>query len=330
MIGLVSFGLLAAGLFKLSSCLETGRDSHSVPPECAVRNDTLPAVDFPLRTDKLTVEECLRYVKMQRPDSSYTSPTRQTCSPFQLDGNCNETGDPSNFSVFQKTYLSIGCGWEKPDILTEIHRNVSIISPNRAVTAMLRCRSAYTSDVLHYDVVHPIRNQTIELWIAECVSHNVTAMVYDMGVFPYLLRLDITIFASTNGGISIRQRDFSRMPQLRMIYFRNIIIEAMEPYTFTDLAHLQILALEARYLSYNLGASDSLDDLLMARRLYCDSAFAWFRHFLKEKPFLIGDKAEGEAFRLGDYFSPKLPFTPRKYFRQNQNVSCSLIYDIPS
>ncbi|XP_055354409.1 uncharacterized protein LOC129600042 [Paramacrobiotus metropolitanus] len=232
---LISFALIAAGLPDLYLCWETDweTDCYSPTRPQAVQNHSFSAVSFPLRTDKLTVKECLRYAEMGRLNSSY-APLRQTCSPFIDADECEDTEDPSYFSLFKKTYLSIGCGWEEATILGESNRNVRVISPNRAVLVTLKSGRHDGSNVVHCDVVNPIRHQILDLKISGCDNNNITAKVYDMGIFPNLLCFGVTRCAAVN----MRKHDFSRMPQLRIIYYKEVIIEDMEPYTFTDIAQL--------------------------------------------------------------------------------------------
>ncbi|XP_055344492.1 uncharacterized protein LOC129592472 [Paramacrobiotus metropolitanus] len=333
-IRLAGLGLLIAGTFAFSSSLEVEweTDCHFAPRPLDVQNRSLSTVDFPFRADNITLEECLQYAAMTGP-RPHNTPIWDKCSPLIVDSAEECTSTPE---MYQKTYLNVGkCYWKDRDTLREIHRNVSMISPTRAVVVSLS-PGQYMGSNVHFDVVDPVRQQIVGLTIEAPCDHNpnVTAMVYEMGNLPHILRFDINKCAFVN----IRQRDFSRMPQLRMIYFYKTAVGDMEPYTFTDIPHLQVLALETglldeldfirvnetdpqHYARFHVSYEEKEERI---RQLHCSCSYAWFRNFLKEKPFLTASKREeGEVFRLGDFASPSVPPEFAPDYREMLSVDCS-------
>ncbi|XP_055347446.1 uncharacterized protein LOC129594698 [Paramacrobiotus metropolitanus] len=258
----------------------------------------------PFRTDLLTREECLGYVSLHE--------SRSICSPVQSRKDCEpSSNDQYTITPISRTYIEVLCSWENRTSFAEITQSVSTISQRRAVTIRLKERNDST-DPIHSDVVNPIREQIIELSILECRTTRTTAKVYDAGMLPNVIR-----FTMQSGlRLEIQKKDFSRMPKVRMISLSSCTVAVLEPYTFTDLPHLQSLSLEdgvgfhLRRLQMHPNRSEwdpetfGEDDLAMVWKLHCDCSYAWYRNFLKKIPSLITGKNIGEIGSIGNYKTP--------------------------
>ncbi|XP_055353493.1 uncharacterized protein LOC129599308 [Paramacrobiotus metropolitanus] len=255
---------------------------------------------FPFRTDKLTWDECMAY-------SNVTDGSR--CNPAGLQQFCNRTV-PDEFSLYpmSRTFLAVECGQSTRPLLASVTKKVSTVSPNRAITINLNERNDTLLDPVHPDVVEPVRQQLIELNIGYCATRTIMSKVYALGQLPYVVRLSIALCKN----MIVKKKDFQNVQQLRVFYLFQSTIGAMEPYTFTDLVHLQNLALESGlYLRMKNRDEDGGSPFFRMtdeesqdiRRLHCDCLFAWFRNFLQEKPYLLASRTRGEIFSIGNYMS---------------------------
>ncbi|XP_055347422.1 uncharacterized protein LOC129594676 [Paramacrobiotus metropolitanus] len=264
-------------------------------------------IAFPFRTDLLTREECLLYAEL--------SQNGAICSPVFDVEECEKTSnDEFLLTPPSRSYIDVRCSWENRTILSNITKNIHLISPTRAAIIMLKERSD-SFDPVHAEVIGPIRKQLVELRVPEIRTTIISAKIYDIGMLPNLILLGI----GSGLRLEIQKKHFSRMPQIRSITFSGCTIAALEPYTFTDLPHLQSLSLEDG-VGYNLYQIEKYDaamrrvhsgmlsdeDLEMFRKLHCDCSYAWYRNFLKQKPDLISDKRKGEVAIVGNYMTPSV------------------------
>ncbi|XP_055352930.1 uncharacterized protein LOC129598869 [Paramacrobiotus metropolitanus] len=303
---------LAASSPGQAEDLEVDCHQQSKPDDSS--NALAHPVQFAFRTDKLTKTECLTYVALRR--------NATLCSPVLLARQCNEEAkDALLLHSMSRTYLEGGCSWENRAFFTQLTKNISLISPNRAVTLALKEREN-ADDPLHYDVFDPVRHHLIELTILKCVTPTTTNKIYEAGLLPNV----VTLRLDECSNMVIRKRDFSLVSQVRMITFQLCTIAAMEPYTFSDLLHLASLVLESGigYELYKIHEDpDEIRrellgkltdaDIAKVHRFHCDCSFSWFRNFLKHKPDLTASKRKGEVAIIGNYMTAFVntdPFWP--------------------
>ncbi|XP_055347424.1 uncharacterized protein LOC129594678 [Paramacrobiotus metropolitanus] len=283
--------------------LET--DCNTVPN--VTQPTALEPITFSFRNDLLTRGECLMYANL--------SQNGKICSPIFGVHECEGSSDDQYLlKPLSRTYIDVRCSWENRTLLTNITKNIHLISPTRAVIIKLKERND-SLDPVHLEVINPIRNQLIQLHVSEVRTTLICAKIYDIGVLPNLIFLGI----QSGLGLEIQKKHFSRMPQIRSIIFAHCTIAALEPYTFTDLPHLQSLSLEDGAAS-DLSLLDdhpdpatkrrlypymfSEDGLESIRKLHCDCSYAWYRNFLKQKPSLIFGRGQGEIAMVGNYMTP--------------------------
>ncbi|XP_055353491.1 uncharacterized protein LOC129599303 [Paramacrobiotus metropolitanus] len=285
-------GLCVIGFILVDAVMETDCNNRSMARTPPTENNFSQPV-FPFRSDTLTLEECMAY---------YTSPDSYECNPRGLP-YCNKTVA----YPMSRTFLEVNCPRNMRASLAGIMKLASMVIPNRAITARLNERPDLT-DPLHPDVLNPVRNQLIELTIDRCATPSVTFKFPPLGRLPYVVRLSV----GHCKGMIIGRNDFRNVTQLRVFHLYESTIDVIEPYTFTDLVQLQNLALEAglysmmQFREKSLGPPEfqlSDEDIQRVQRLHCDCAFAWFRNFLQEKPYLIADRDRGEMFAIGSYLS---------------------------
>ncbi|XP_055347973.1 uncharacterized protein LOC129595086 [Paramacrobiotus metropolitanus] len=243
-----------------------------------------------LRTDMLSAEECVTYHKMPCGDDD------ENYCPMVYARN--HSMDP-----LSHTYVTITCQFGSTrTALAQFARNVSITSANRAVVLKMNERND-TEDPLHSDVIGPIRTQIIELDVHRGATPALTTKIYNAGAIPNLVMLQVGYAKN----LVIKRHDFSGLPSVRWITFTYSSVKELEPYTFTDLAHLKTLSLEGR-VAYNIDMRQlPKDELESVKRLHCDCSFAWYRNFLKRNPHLIQKKRVGEAVAIGTYASEEFP-----------------------
>ncbi|XP_055349021.1 uncharacterized protein LOC129595912 isoform X2 [Paramacrobiotus metropolitanus] len=267
-----------------------------------------PPTESPYRTDNITQDECRSYAAMQRDTGNMWR--SKTCSP-DMPNDCK--------GPFGENSLLLTCRGSRLDQpeMIEVATNISRISPRRPVAIhfeRVESMSGPTPDVLKSDVIEPFRNQVIEIKMRGCTGYTdrITGNVYEVGMLPNLYRFGIFHCM----GLKLQKKDFSRMPQVKMIYIELSTIEDMEPYTFTDLKHLQLLVLEAAAYTgisqvetyQRIGRPDRAPlqprDVERIRKLHCDCKYAWFRNFLRKNPSLTASKEPGEVYAVGAYKSP--------------------------
>ncbi|XP_055347408.1 uncharacterized protein LOC129594667 [Paramacrobiotus metropolitanus] len=294
---------------------------------------------FPFRTDLLTREECLAYAQLHT--------HRNMCSPVLSPQQC----EPSKYDQYtitppSRTYIDASCSWANRTALTEVMRSINIISPNRAAIVTFAEQNDTTCPI-HSDVINPIRNQIIELYVLGCRTTRTTAKIYEAGIFPNLI-----LYKLQSGlRLEIQKKHFTRMPQIRSIRLVYCTIAALEPYTFTDLPHLQSLELEGNvgYHLYRVHETPdrriwdpeifSDEDFEMIRKLHCDCSYAWYRNFLREKPYLTFGKVKGEIGVIGNYATPFVDASflsgalsvncTQKLTYNNSNVGSEYSYNVP-
>ncbi|XP_055354419.1 uncharacterized protein LOC129600052 [Paramacrobiotus metropolitanus] len=278
-------------------------------------------ISFPFQTDLLTKEECIAFATIGEEDA---------CRLVLNIENCDITVQDYyyRYHAVSRTYLKVDCYRQKRSDMRDLTRNISRISPNRAVTILL----VEKSNTVHSEVAEPIRQQIIELSVESNTSVT-TRKVYEAGILPKLLRFEVQY----GSDLSVNKQDFSRMPEVRMICFMSSIIDTLERYTFMDLPHLKSLMLE-KEISSELARKEwlaevssnrtyeskliSINDVQKVRRLHCDCSFAWFRNFLQLKPHLIAYREAGEVFIVGNYLSP-YALSLRRVDPQMMSVDCA-------
>ncbi|XP_055348014.1 uncharacterized protein LOC129595127 [Paramacrobiotus metropolitanus] len=279
---------------------------------------TAPPINS-FRTDTLAADECRTYAKM-------------LCGDGKHDYCIMSYPPGSDMSPLTKTYFEMSC-WEggTRTAIAVYARNVSLTSPNRAITLELAERND-TEDPVHHDAVDPIRQQIIQMQIRHCATATITAKIFGAGEVPNLVSLRVW----QGRDLVVKRRDFSRMPNVRMIIFGLTTIQELEPYTFTDIAHLESLTLEMKigYILYIMSKPEhdqfwepgSLQgkDLDKVKKIHCDCSFAWFRNFLKRKPHLIQEKREGEVAVIGNYLSES---TNTGIWKGSLSVDCSMAFN---
>ncbi|XP_055340763.1 uncharacterized protein LOC129589887 [Paramacrobiotus metropolitanus] len=281
--------------------MDGGLADSSFKNSTALSDVIPPAAAYPFRTDLITVEECSLYVQY--------SVERFICADRQVLGYlCNVTDKNPRKAQMLNTYLDVSCIYRSHALVANTTKHVRQISPHRAVLLNLFEWDA-EQDPVTVDVVEPIRNQTVHLAVHDCRSPNTTAKVYALGLLPSLY--SFALDACPN--VTIQKTHFSGMPQLRIIWFYVTTISSLEPGTFTDLIHLRSLTLEKHYIKVLINQNNpnpayikfSTDgNLHYLYDLHCGCSFAWLRSFLKQKPYLIGEKDPGEVFIIGNYISP--------------------------
>ncbi|XP_055330771.1 uncharacterized protein LOC129583087 [Paramacrobiotus metropolitanus] len=326
---LIVIVIFTATLLPVCRFLDTGLDLES---DCNPAPEVTPpatAVPSPsLRTDLLTQEECLVYLQMHE--------DTKRCSPIRWLADCQASA--SSFLIAAtRTYINVGCSGEDRATLANLTRFISTVSPQRAAIISLQERND-TTDTVHSDVIDPLRQQLVEITVAPCTTPLTTAKIYNLGVLPAL----VTLILEDGHQMIVGKRDFSRMPGIRMIVLKLCSMASLELYTFTDLPQLQSITLDSHVVNYlynirniQLGSKRriepmpekfSAEDVQWWRTLHCDCALAWFRNFLKQKPFLMAARRAGAVATIGTYRTPSLDFGR---FPDVLSVDCAkeLVYD---
>ncbi|XP_055347390.1 uncharacterized protein LOC129594653 [Paramacrobiotus metropolitanus] len=298
--------VITTPLLALDDQLETDCNQPSATDDKTAAST--PQTESPYRLDNITREECRSYAAMRRDTGNMWR--SMSCTP-DMPGNCD-----GNFGENFLLLTCRGSGLDRPEMI-EVATNISRISPRRPVAIhfeRVETFSGPTPDILKSDVIEPFRNQVIEIKMRGCTGYTdrITGNVYEVGMLPNLYRFGIFHCM----GLKLQKKDFSRMPQVKMIYIELSSIEDMEPYTFTDLKHLQLLVLESgaytgigQVETYRaIGRPDRAplqdSDVERVRKLHCDCKYAWFRNFLRKNPSLIASKQPGEVYAVGAYKSP--------------------------
>ncbi|XP_055354428.1 uncharacterized protein LOC129600062 [Paramacrobiotus metropolitanus] len=279
-------GLLSVLQRVLGSATDLEKDCSNATHDLHTRNATMPKGTFslPFRTDLMTKEECITFA---------TIGEGRICSLVSDIDSCNFTTQDFyyKYHALSRTYLEVECEQADRSDIMQLTRNISRISPNRAVTIELVEKSDPSGHV-HFDVIEPIRWQIVGLTVISNTSMT-TLKVYEAGTLPRLLRIEVEY----GYNLVVKKKDVSRMPQIRMICFRLSNIKTLEQYTFMDLPHLESLMLEkeiSRELDlkeWYAGRNRTYDSRFITSggvhkvwRLHCGCSFAWLRNFLKQKP----------------------------------------------
>ncbi|XP_055347980.1 uncharacterized protein LOC129595090 [Paramacrobiotus metropolitanus] len=317
---LIGLGLITGAICAVVQPDEESTERNKLETECGnpsaailqISGPPLTSDLYPFRTDVLSKEECNSYAKIACGDGKYDY--------------CRTDLDWETSKIF-KSYYTIGCGagGDRPSITTYT-KNVSQISPNRAVVVELQERND-AMDPIDSDTFEAIRNQVIDLRIRKSVTPQITFKIRNIGNLPNLVNLDI----AQGLGLVVKKDDFSNMPTVRMISFSGSTIADLDPYTFTDLPDLLNLALE-RHVVIGLAALEGQQlstiqvpkltktDLEHIKKLHCDCSSSWLRNHLKRKPYLTDAKKKGEVATVGNYF---LPAENWSAWPDNLRVDCS-------
>ncbi|XP_055348027.1 uncharacterized protein LOC129595136 [Paramacrobiotus metropolitanus] len=198
----------------------------NAPTVSTAEVQTAPPINS-FRTDTLTADECRIYAEM-------------SCGDGKHDYCLMHYAPDSGLNPLRNTYFEMNC-WEggTRNAIAQYARNVSVTSPNRAIKLEVAERND-PEDPVHHDAIDPIRTQIIDLKVQRCATAHITAKIFDAGDMPNLVTLQL----SQGRDLVVTRRDFSRLPNVRMIIFGDTTFHELEPYTFTDIAHLESLMLE--------------------------------------------------------------------------------------
>ncbi|XP_055354264.1 uncharacterized protein LOC129599925 isoform X2 [Paramacrobiotus metropolitanus] len=233
-------------------------------------------------------------------------------------------------SVATWTYVEFSCASETRDRMKTRAETFRRISPRRAISIAFYAdhEDREQFDPINFDVVDPIRNQVIQVAVMRCATVHTTEKTYKLGDLPQALLYFLGL-RCTN--LVIKKVHFSRMPRLRQIHLMSATIGELEPYTFTDLPDLQSIILEDKIgnsLVARVHYAGFYDTRLLpdaavenVRRLHCECSFAWFRNFLKKKPYLIEAKREGQVVTMGTFKLPSSDVLPPGTFRNVSTLS---------
>ncbi|XP_055340495.1 uncharacterized protein LOC129589680 [Paramacrobiotus metropolitanus] len=136
----------------------------------------------------------------------------------------------------------------------------------------------------------PIQRQILHLQLQNCITKNATSRLNKMG-FTNLLHFELYHCRK----LVIEKTDFASSRQIRIIVFYNTTLGLLEPETFTDLAELQILSLEALLegqKNYKFG--QPFKNFL--RNLHCGCDFAWYRSWWRRNKRLRLSVEAGELY----------------------------------
>ncbi|XP_055344714.1 uncharacterized protein LOC129592653 [Paramacrobiotus metropolitanus] len=314
----------------LNTTLKLETDCHP-PHNPTAKADAAPLGISSFRKDNLTATETRLYEQMRSNDDI---PAYQTCLVETRHGYVNRW-KVENVNESDTSYVDLQCHTTaRRDAVAYIAKNISVISPLRALTVQLADREYEPYDPsdltpVHQDVFEPIRNQVIQIDIIRCYAPNITALVFEVGILPNLVALSF----QEGRNLVIHKGDFFRMPNIRMIYFTASSIQEVEPYTFTDLANLQSLTLERDVDLFIEGYNHCAplmswkcmneQDMANIKKLHCDCSYAWYRNFLKKKPYLTKKRESGEVLTFGDYKTPSKFWFPLKEGVHVLNVDCA-------
>ncbi|XP_055354267.1 uncharacterized protein LOC129599927 isoform X2 [Paramacrobiotus metropolitanus] len=299
-------------LLLLLSAASTTGFTDDLETECAVPPpppSTFSHSDFPFRTDTLTREEfCVRFMKDTDCNQEWEAPDFPNC----LNASEAEFQRHPYASMAKWTFVEFGCAEETRDRMKTRAETFRRISPRRAISIAFYADSEDREefDPINFDVVDPVRNQVIQVAVMRCATVHTTEKTYKLGDLPQALLYFLGLHCHN---LVIKKAHFSRMPGLRQIQLMSATIGELEPYTFTDLPDLRSLILEdkignslvarvqyAGYFDTSLLPDTAVENV---RRLHCDCSFAWFRNFLKKKPYLIAAKKKG-VVTMGTYIKP--------------------------
>ncbi|XP_055348768.1 uncharacterized protein LOC129595711 [Paramacrobiotus metropolitanus] len=295
----------------LCGCLYFVVTAFDLEMDCNSYNTSQPVNVTPLtdavpfRRDRLRLEECIVYANK----GSSICMIVPGIEAWMMIGT-----DPHENNPTRRNYLAAECRFQKRPVVAETTRTIRLNNPTVAVTLSLTDGTG-NNNSLTFDVIDPVRNQTIDLGVESCVTTDVNRRIYDVGVLPNLFVLTV----SWCRNLTVMKEDFSRMPRIRMILFTMSTITSLEAGTFMDLPDLHSLILERNLFmmvpemltnitnhrqEQKLSSIGDTRDFV--RRLHCDCSLGWLRNLQKKKPYLIGNRDEGEVITVGDYKSPEV------------------------
>ncbi|XP_055350904.1 uncharacterized protein LOC129597398 isoform X2 [Paramacrobiotus metropolitanus] len=204
---------------------------------------------------------------------------------------------------------------QSPRIFRNISLGIATVRENRAVrlglydTYLTMTKMALAVDFRYlpegmfiHQAIDPIRRNVIEFTLYNC-HHRCTGKMPTLN-FTSLLNFTINkCDYSYRKPLSVRRDDFVQNPHLRSIIFSDCVTMELEPYTFTHIPDLRLLALENDFFhSFWMEEEGARDKQLRLR--HCDCEYAWLRDFLRVNPELIAPKTAGQLYEVCQAVSP--------------------------
>ncbi|XP_055340394.1 uncharacterized protein LOC129589605 [Paramacrobiotus metropolitanus] len=139
----------------------------------------------------------------------------------------------------------------------------------------------------------PVKRQVVELCMESCISDRVTLKLQNLN-FTNLLYFEL----NNCYNMVIDKSDFTTSVRLRIIMFYNSTIAAMQPGTFINLPHLQIVSLEALPETERFYPFEPVFQKFL-QKLHCACEFAWYRSWWTNNKNLRLRVDRGELYSFG-------------------------------
>ena len=142
-------------------------------------------------------------------------------------------------------------------------------------------------------VFTPVKDVLVSLNIRYFPAIKLSSFRSAAGNFPVMQDLTLSQCSS----IEILRTDLQVFPALRVFYMGSgSTVRSIEPRSFDSLPYLRHINFEHGFDTNKPLPQSALDHL---RLLHCDPLYKWLRVFLRERPYLIAPKEEGEIFDVG-------------------------------
>ncbi|XP_055344724.1 uncharacterized protein LOC129592658 [Paramacrobiotus metropolitanus] len=155
-----------------------------------------------------------------------------------------------------------------------------------------------------HQALDPIRRNIIEFTMYNC-HYRCTGKMPTLN-FTSLLSFTIDkCDYSYRKPLTVHRDDFAQNLRLRSIVFSECVTMELEPYTFTHIPDLRLLALEKNFfLSSWMDEKAARDQQLRLR--HCDCEYAWLRDLFRVNPGLIAPKSAGQLYEMCQAVSPAI------------------------
>ncbi|XP_055340390.1 uncharacterized protein LOC129589602 [Paramacrobiotus metropolitanus] len=233
-----------------------------------------PLKIHPAAKTKKTQEDFPKFSMEQMTEDECGAQFNRYCKPYVA-----TTADCADWNHFQ----------------IECQSNVSVAVLEHMALEMadppLKPVSVYVSEeVIAKYSFSPVQIQVVMLFLRSCATNRVTSRLVQLN-FTNLLNLE---FSRCNR-LTIEKGDFETTRHLRIILFYRSTIDSLEPGTFTDLPHLEIVSLESQFRIHKTYNFDPPFRNFL-RRLHCDCEFAWYRSWWRNNKKLRAKVETGQLY----------------------------------
>ncbi|XP_055352980.1 uncharacterized protein LOC129598915 [Paramacrobiotus metropolitanus] len=154
-----------------------------------------------------------------------------------------------------------------------------------------------------HQALDPIRRNIIEFTMYNC-HYRCTGKMPTLN-FSSLLSFTIDkCDYSYRKPLTVQRDDFAQNLYLRSIIFSECVTMELEPYTFTHIPDLRLLALEKNFFRYSWMEAEGARDRQYLRLRHCECEYAWLRDLFRVNPGLIAPKSAGQIYEVCQAVSP--------------------------